>query len=923
MPDQRIDRQPNNLLRHERLLRGWSQQDVANQVGTDNYTVNRWECGRTKPSPHFRKRLCELFDKDAYALGLLGEPQDELTLSATTPPTSQRRSNGKKPEIESSLPVSPYWQVPYHRNAFFTGREEILQTLYARLTLMQQVTLTQASALSGLGGIGKTQVAIEYAYRYAQEYSAVIWLAAETTESLIMSLQQIAILLHLPEAQAADQAQMVVAVQQWLATHPGWLLIADNVENFDLLQTVLPPMHQGALLLTTRHQALGALAEPLELPLMSREEGIKLLLHRARRLNTLSSDTTKQQEHPDVSAAVELVHVLEGLPLALDQAGAYIEEAGCRVAEYLQRYHNQRKQALAHRGKHGTTHSDSVVTTLLFSIERVQRDHRAAADLLRQCAFLSSEAIPEELFTSGSTTLGPILDAIVTDPYQFDLALAALRSASLVTRHPETQTLSIHRLVQAVLQDHMEPSEVRLWSERAVSMVNAAFPEPELNMWKQCERYLAPALACVHHMVREENYGRDMGILLFKAGSYLLARGRYGEAESLLEQAVTLKMLHDGPEHQELIPWLERQAELLWRQGKYESVEPLLQRVLALEELHLGSSHAQTAETLNNLALLYWYQGKYAKSEPLFLKALHIMEEQLEHDSLLTGDILINMGNLYRSQGRYSEATTLLERALRAQGDLLGNEHPRLALALDNLAVLHQDQGKYVQAELLLQQALRIQEKHLGNEHYLTALTVTHLANLYCEQREHMKAEPLLAKALYTCEKQLGMKHPYTASVLFVMAQLSQDQEKYLEAEALCQQSLDIWEGQLGTEHPQTAVALISLATLYRQQRRYVEAEALYQRALRIREQVLGLEHPETICALSHLALLYLEQAKIWEANPLYQRALTVSTQRTKPVHPRTMMLLDEYRCLLLRQQKAAEALYAEITGVPEIGGIT
>jgi len=249
--------------------------------------------------------------------------------------------------LEASLTgLAPYWTVPFRRNPCFTGRAELLQRLHTQLAPEQANALSQAIAVSGLGGTGKTQLAVEYASRFALEYRAVFWLAAETTASLMTSVQQIADQLQLPEQQAHEQAQMLAAVQRWLTRHTGWLVIADNVDDLDLLQSVLPPVRHGSLLLTTRRQTLGTVADVWEIAPLSREEGVRLLLQRAHRLGIPIASA-------EAAAAAAIVHLLEGLPLALDQAGAYIDETRCEVAEYLLRYQQQRGFVLARRGMHG------------------------------------------------------------------------------------------------------------------------------------------------------------------------------------------------------------------------------------------------------------------------------------------------------------------------------------------------------------------------------------------------------------------------------------------------------------------------------------------------------------------------------------------------------------------------------------------
>ncbi len=862
-------------LRRERLRRHLSQEALAEALGISVRSIGRWEHDQAVPQGYARLSLSRFFGLSAEEL--FGEPEDQASLA-------------------------PIWTVPFPRNPYFTGRETILDALHTRLTTSQPVALTQTPALSGLGGIGKTQVAIEYAYRYAQEYRAVFWLAAETAESLMTSLQWIAALLYLPEHQATEQSRMVAAVQRWLMANPGWLLIADNVEDADLLQTVLPPVRQGVLLLTTRRQALGALAEPLELPSMSDEEGIMLILRRARWLTpSLTELPPRQEKLKEIPAgAQELVAYLEGLPLALDQAGAYIEETGCSVADYLQRCRNQRKQVLAHRGTHGGAHPASVATTLKLSIEQVERQHPAAADLLRMCAFLHSEAIPEELFQVGSPSLGPALSQITTDPYQFDLVLAALRGASLVTRQPETRTLSVHRLVQAVLQDGMEPDETRVWSERVMRALNAAFPNPEkLDTWPRCEQYLAHVLTWASFITLERGKLPEAGELLYRAGSYLMARGRFTEAEPLLKQAVDWGEQQHGPDHPTLIPWLEKYSELFWRRGKYEQVELILLRVLKLEQQHLEPEHPQTAETLNDLAMVYCDQGKFELAEPLFQQALSIREQRLGANSPNTALTLNNLALLYERQGKLEKAEPLYQRALFIREQQLGPEHPTVATTLNNLAGLYYTRGRYTEAEPLYQRALRIKEQQLGPDHPDLSFILLNLATLYRSQRKYELAKSLYQRSLHIREQQLGIRHPETAFTLNNLALLHYEQGNFEQAEALYQQALSIWEQQLAPDHPRTALALNGLANLYRDQGKEEQAELFYQRALRIREQRLGPEHSETATTLADLATLYVKQKRLQAAKPLYQRALTINEKRLVSEHPTLLRLREQYTCLL------------------------
>jgi hypothetical protein len=243
----------------------------------------------------------------------------------------------------------------------------------------------------------------------------------------------------------------------------------------------------------------------------------------------------------EYAAAAELVTAMAGLPLALDQAGAYIDETGCSLAGYLQRYQQQHARLLARRGSPANDHPQSVTTTFRLSIEHVEQEMHAAADILRVCALLHAEAIPEELFLEGAAHLEPSLEPLISDPSQFDQALAVLRRLSLVRRHPETGTLSLHRLVQVVLREGISEQERILWQQRVIHALNALFLEvtsaSNTAIWKQCERLLTHVLTIVA-IITDQEADQKLVRVLGKAADYLRERVQYERALNLGEQVL-------------------------------------------------------------------------------------------------------------------------------------------------------------------------------------------------------------------------------------------------------------------------------------------------------------------------------------------------------------------------------------------------
>jgi tetratricopeptide (TPR) repeat protein len=529
-------------------------------------------------------------------------------------------------ELAATIPVGvaqvSTWNVPYTRNALFTGREDVLTQLYEALRAGKTTASSQPQAISGLGGIGKTQTAMEYAYRYRDDYDYVLWVKAESREALISDFVTIAHLLNLPEQQEQEQRRIVEAVKRWFQEHSGWLLICDNADDLRIVQDFLPSGGKGHILLTTRAQAMGRIAERIELEQMDPDEGALFLLHRATILGPDAPlDAASKADH---EAAREISIAMDGLPLALDQAGAFIEETQSGLSDYLQFYHTRQDELLRRRGRLVTDHPDPVATTWSLSFEKVQQANPAAAELLRLFAFLDADVIQEEIITQGATELGSALHPVATDPIKLNEAMGALLAYSLVRRNSD-HTLTVHRLVQAVLKHGMNKSTQRRWAERAVRAVNLAFPEVKYENWLACQRYIQNVLACAA-LIEEWSMGFPEAAQLFNsAGDYLAESAQYEQAGPLLQRALAIRERVLGPQHPSTAVSLFNLASLYDAQGKYEQAEPLYQRALMIRERVLGPEHRNTATSLNNLALLYQDHGKYEQAEPLLrrVRAIH------------------------------------------------------------------------------------------------------------------------------------------------------------------------------------------------------------------------------------------------------------------------------------------------------------
>ena len=346
-------------------------------------------------------------------------------------------------------------------------------------------------------------------------------------------------------------------------------------------------------------------------------------------------------------------------------------------------------------------HPDSVATTWSLSFQCVEEKNPAAADLLRLCAFLAPDAIPEEIITAGAEHLGSLLQAAARDPMVLNKAIAALGAYSLIRRDPAERTLSIHRLVQAVLRDALSEDEVKQWAKRTVLAVSTACPTVEFAMWVQWERYLPQAQACADLVEQGDLKLAKAALLLNKAGYYLYRRARYTEAEPLHVRALQIREQQLGPDHPDTASSLNNLALLYSNQGKYEQAEPLYQHALAICEQQLGPDHPDTARSLNNLAALYYSQGKYNQAEPLHQRALSIREKHLGYGHPDTAQSLYWLALLYQHQKKYEQSESLYQHALAIYEQSLGPQHPNTQRTRRNYAALLRAMGRDEEAEQL------------------------------------------------------------------------------------------------------------------------------------------------------------------------------------------------------------------------------
>jgi tetratricopeptide (TPR) repeat protein len=498
-------------------------------------------------------------------------------------PAGAERSVAEQPRFPGSLP--PIWNVPHNRNPNFTGREDLLAALHKALGSKQPTALTQA--ISGLGGVGKTQLAVEYAHRHAADYDVVWWIRAEEPATLASDLAALAGPLNLPQKDATDQRLIVQAVQSWLdAKQARSLLIFDNARGPEELPEYLPQSRLGHVIITSRNPNWRTVAAPLPVQVWSRDEATRFLL--------------KRTVQTDENAAAKLAEELGDLPLALEQAGAYMEETGSTISAYLELYRSRRRE-LWEAEHPPTDYPCTVAATLSLALHKVLQESPVAADLLNLLAFLGPDEIPLSVVTGGREHLPKALSTAARNAVAMNRVIKGLRQYSLVERSGDSVT--VHRLVQTVVRDRLAEPEKKKWAEAAVRLVNDAFPveADDVRTWPECARLLPQALSAAEHAGKLGVAPEATGRVLNQAGLYLWGRAKFEEAKAALERALSIAEAAFGPKHPNVATAINNLGNVLQALGDLKAAKKCFERALSIHEAAFGPNHPEVATDVNNL----------------------------------------------------------------------------------------------------------------------------------------------------------------------------------------------------------------------------------------------------------------------------------------------------------------------------------
>ncbi len=750
-----------------------------------------------------------------------------------------------------------------------------------------------AQVIEGVGGVGKTRAAVEYAWTHRNDYSALLLINAESPDILTNDFAALTGVLDLPEQTANDAAIRVSATVAWLNAHPGWLLIFDNVDTDAAARavgTLLGQLSGGHALLTSRRRGFAPGVEAIALDVLNADDATAMLLTgtAGNRLTTAA----------DTSEAAAVAEALGNLPLALEMAAATIRQRHCSIADYRHIWRDARKALTGRNESRIAGYNRNVDVALLEAADTLPQEARA---LMERLAFFAADPIPASLIGVAVPPAGSV-DAAQE-------ALQTLITRSLVSRSPDGTAFTVNRLVQDAIRRGLDAATTRLTVNEALSWIAAAFvaDSEDVRNWPLLDP-LAPHVEAIVWAADKIGIAEPTAQLMDHLGRLLQSKGQFAPAEPLMRRALAIEKASLGADHPTVAIRLNDLARLLQDTNRLAEAESLMRRALAIDEATLGADHPNVAIRLSNLARLLHDTNLLAEAEPLMRRALALGEASLGANHPRMATRLNNLARLLHDTNRLAEAEPLMRRALAIDEASLGADHPNVAIRLNNLALLLKGTNRLTEAEPLVRRALAIDEASLGADHPNVATDLNNLAQLLKATNRLAEAEPLMRRALSIDEASRGGDHPNVATDLNNLAHLLYETNRLAEAEPLMRRALAIDEARLGTDHPTVAGRLTNLAQLLQATNRLAEAEPLMRRALTIDEASLGADHPTVARDLNNLARLLQDTNRVAEAEPLIRRALAIDEASLGADHPEVAINLNNLALLLRATNRLAEA---------------
>ncbi len=782
----------------------------------------------------------------------------------------------------ASRPPKPSSTVPFRRDRDFIDRGDLLSRVDERCSQP-----AGRAALVGLGGVGKSQLAIEHTHRTRERSpdTWVFWVHASNAARFEQGYRDIADVVKIA-GREDPKAHIFKLVHDWLRGYEGkWLMILDNVDDAGFLvngqaviqsqsndsrcQTLrplrdyLPQSQNGSILITTRSQEsalkLSERNDLIPVDPMDASNAVELLNKKL--------ESTGQRNDKDL---VELAAALEFMPLAIVQAASYISQRAprCSVRQYLEDIRkSDRKQSslLNHKGgelRRDSEAKNSIIITWQISFKHIYETRQSAAELLSLMSFFDSQGIPETLVRGRAGEAEHEIregrdddrvqsdegsDSELNDDDGFEMDVRTLRDFSFISTTSDPTVFEMHRLIQLATRKWLEANEqLEKWKEQYIKILYEELPNGEYENWTYCRALFPHAKSAVTQRPKGDGSSREWASLLHKAAWYA------------------------------------------WRTGSITEAVDLSEIAMKVRKKILGQEHKETLSSIGMVGLAYSLGGRWKEAEKLQLQVMETTKRVLgeEHPDMLSS--IANMASTYRNQGRWKEAEELEVRVIETRKRVLGEEHPSTLSSMANLASTYWSQGRWKEAEELDVRVMEIMKRVLGEEHPDTLSSMANMASTYMNQGRWKEAEELDVRVIEITKRVLGEEHPDTLSSIANLASTYRNQGRWKEAEELEVRVMEITKRVLGEEHPDTLSSIANLASTYWNQGRWKEAEELDVRVIEIRKRVLGKEHPDTLTSINNFTFILKDKGEDEKAIALMEECVRKRKQVLSQDHPFT-----------------------------------
>lgn len=775
--------------------------------------------------------------------------------------------------------------VPFKRNDSFIGRKALLKQLMARIFPSAMSKECELTSLEGVVGIGKTETAIELAYLVRDEFSdcSVFWVSGHTKSSLLNSYRDIGTKLNVQEL--SEEAAVIPLVRDAISQQKNrWLLIIDNGSALKKLYgdvpatKYLPSGHQGSILLTARdHEFISKIGVDrqgaISLPMMDQTEA-SILLQQG-----LADDMITDQVSLD-----HLLKTLQGLPMAIKQAAAFMAKAKIPATQYLEKYNAVLtalpELLLSVRDKDGNSNRskqkrlpEPISTTCSVAYNYLKQESPIAADALQFfCCFTENDVQISFLETSPT-------DEIIT----------RLTAYELVRKHHDCSCcIDIRSGVRATMQSLLRANgEMENMVTRILGRFTYAISSPYSgngSAWMEYQAHVQSLLNIGKDYTSSKHYAD----LLFWMAQGHEKDGNYRDAEQLHRHALEQREQLLGNKHFDTLSSMNSLGMLFNECGRYQEAEKIHRQTLELCKGVLGEAHPATYDSMNNLAVCLQKQAKFEESLQLHREVLRATERVYGKGHLFTSRAIANIAQLLQEQGKYQESEEMNRQALEIREKHLGKEHLDTLSSMNNLGVLLLEQAKYEEAEKLQRETLRIKQKVLSKGHPLILTTMNNLAAVLHPRGQLKEAEQIHHEVLDMRRKTLGEESHDTLMSMNNLAAVIDDQGRLKEGEYIHRETLRLRQKSLGDDSPATLQTMRNLSINLMLQGSLSESETMTGVTLELQEKMWGEEHPDTLTSMHDLSVLFLHQKKFKEANQLLQKTLKLREKVLGEKHPKT-----------------------------------